>query len=173
MAVKRFHNIKYACLCLLILSSPVYSVTVGIPEGMGENVINIKNGKVYGAFSALANCIENRLNITFKWSFYPTKRLFLKLQNNELDMLYPMGFTQERNDIAQPSTPSFIDEDYWIYMGKKPDFSDKELAIAVKLGSPQEDILKAMGYKNLSLLRYASILKVLPMLLRLQKSAIH
>ncbi len=146
---------------LFLLSPLCMGASIGVPEGMVENIIKLEQNTVSGQFGVLANCIEAKSNIVFKWQIYPTRRLFTMVESNEIDIVYPMGMTQQRNEIATPSKPLYSSERFWVYMGKKPDFNDKTLSIAVKRGSSQEDSLNKLGYSNLTLVKYDAILSML------------
>jgi len=155
----------YAARLILLLSFSAigFAASIGVPEGMVSNIIYINQGKASGQFGIVANCVADKTGLKFEWNEYPTRRLFIMAQNNELDMIYPVGFSQERNEFAIPSQVIFTNEELWLYVGNKPDFSDKNLSVAVIRGSPQEESLLKMGYENISLVKYDAILEMLRM----------
>lgn len=135
--------------------------SIGVPQGMMDSVIKIKEGNVSGEYGRFANCVSNKSSLKFDWNTYPTRRLLNMVYINKIDMLYPMGFTEQRNQLATPSKSVYFSQDIWIYTGSKPDFTNTELSIAVKSGSPQETSAKEMGYQNVVALEYSSMLKML------------
>jgi len=155
----------YAARLILLLSFSAsgFTASIGVPEGMVSNIIYISQGKASGQFGIVANCVADKIGLDFEWSEYPTRRLFIMAQNNELDIIYPVGFSQERNEFAVASKAVYTSQDLWLYVGDQPNFMDKGLSIAVIRGSPQENSLVKMGYHNVSLVKYDAILEMLRM----------
>lgn len=95
----------------------------------------------------ITSCIEERLHYKFKWVDYPTKRLLQKLENAEVDFVYPMGFNAVRAAQFLQSAWTWQNPD--VFVSLKPiDPSDLELTLGSKLGSPQEADYLADGYSG-------------------------
>ncbi len=154
-------NHPLSLLFLLFFGPHCIGASIGVPEGMMESVISIKGNKVSGDYGRLAQCISSKSSLHFEWNIHPTQRLLNMIYINKIDMIYPMGFTKQRNKIATPSKSLYFSQDIWVYTGTKPNFKNLNLSIAVKSASPQETSAKEMGYKNVVTLGYNSMLKML------------
>jgi len=148
-------------ILLLLLTNYCMGASIGFSEGVMESVIKLEQGKVSGPFGIFANCIEKQSHIKFEWSEYPTRRLFSMVDQNMLDIVYPVGITEQRNKVAIASKPVFSSERLWVYIGKPPDFNDRKLSIVVTRGTPTEETIKKLGYSNLSIVKYDALLPML------------
>ena len=148
-------------ILLFLVTSHGMGASIGFSEGVMENVIKLEQGRVSGPFGIFANCVEKQSHIKFEWSEYPARRLFSMADQNELDIVYPVGITEQRNKVAIASKPVFLSERLWVYIGKPPDFNDKKLSIVVTRGTPTEETLKKLGYSNLSIVKYDALLPMI------------
>lgn len=115
--------------------------------------VTVTDGKLstkstYGYGDIIA-CMEQQLNAEFVWQQFPTARLLHSAVQQTVDVLFPMGFTAERNAILQPSVYLVKEQDYWVYLGVAPDWQQKQLSVAVKQSSPQAEWLLQNGYVNI------------------------
>ena len=115
--------------------------------------ITVTDGKLstksaYGYGDIIA-CMEQQLNAEFVWQQFPTARLLHSAIQQTVDVVFPMGFTAERNTILQSSIYLVKERDYWVYLGAAPDWQQKQLPVAVKQSSPQAEWLLQHGYVNI------------------------
>lgn len=129
----------------------VRSVTVGIPEGLpGYMALPDGGMRMADAYKqAITTCVERRLNVQFKWQTMPTNRVLRLLANAELDLIYPMGFTEERAAALLESRATWENPDVWLSWGPVSQ-SNKEVHIASRMGSPQHAEYASQGYTHLT-----------------------
>ena len=140
-------------------------LAVGIPEGLpgyellptGELQISVPSKK------RMTDCVEKDLKMKFVWEAYPTKRVIFMLGEKKLDLIYPMGFSDERAEIMLPSIPTWENPDY--LLSKAPvDLRNKSVRIGARLGSPQHTEYAAEGYSRvLTAVTYEELAKTLQM----------
>ncbi|PKM20893.1 MAG: hypothetical protein CVV11_05280 [Gammaproteobacteria bacterium HGW-Gammaproteobacteria-15] len=143
-------------ILLVILSTlPATTEPIIIRGGTVESfpVLQLQNNKIVPehefGYKEVTDCIEQQLNIDIQWQAMPTNRLLKMLAENELDIGFSMGFTEQRSAYLQPSSYVKIDHDYFLFKGNSLNLDDKQLSIAVKRGSPQQDHLARQGYNNI------------------------
>ena len=136
-----------AFFCAQALGQPLRG---GIPATLPTVQVN-ESGQLTGHYSdtRFMKCFLSELQQKIHWKSYPTARLIQEVKNNKLDIIFPMGFTQERRDQLIQSEHVELIEDYWVYKGAKPDVTAKSVSIGVKLGSPQEFYVKQQDYENI------------------------
>jgi ABC-type amino acid transport substrate-binding protein len=135
----------------------------GIPEGLPGYAVT---GDGSLRFSAevrrqVFDCIENQLGFRITWQQLPTKRLMQELVEGRLDLGFPLGFTPERARLLLESAAAWDSPDIWI--SRRPvDIKDKQLRLAVRLGSPQQVDQTADGYEKVAAyFTYAELVKAL------------
>lgn len=135
----------------------------GVPDTLPGAEIESGKLTLHGASGKSFVCISRAFGRNIVWSSYPTKRALMMLKENELDVLFPMGFNAERDQYLQRSEVVVQSRDVWVYKGTRPNLDDKVgLSLGVKLGSPQEDFFTRAGYKNLTLVNsYENMLRML------------
>ena len=123
---------------------------VGIPSGLpGYEILDNNKLNINDPFKrSLTECIETRLKVTFVWMAYPTKRVIQMLQMGEVDMIYPMGFTEERAAAMLQSNLTWQNPDVLVSL-RPIELGDKQLRLAARLGSPQHTDYGADGYASL------------------------
>tara|TARA_R110002126_G_scaffold33382_20_gene104506 strand:- start:6964 stop:7716 length:753 start_codon:yes stop_codon:yes gene_type:complete len=124
---------------------------------------------VYG-HAQIISCMESELNVQIKWQSLPTDRLLKLTRENELDLIYPMGYTSERDRYLQASTWLTKDDDYFVFKAGElqADYLEngqaKNRAIGVKRGSPQLHYLQSNGYQHIhQVYDYQQLLPLLKM----------
>ncbi len=124
---------------------------VGVPSGLpGYEALEGNKLRINDHYKrGVTECIANRLGVTFVWMAYPTRRIIQMLQANEIDMVYPMGFTEERAATMLQSSLTWQNPD--VVVSSRPvDLSDKKTRLAARLGSPQHTDYAADGYFNMT-----------------------
>lgn len=139
---------------------------------------NIQPEAHYGHAEIIA-CIETELNVRIQWQSLPTDRLLKLTRENQLDLIYPMGFTPERDSYLQASVWLTKDDDYFVFKTGMFETGStaagltatsnisaqtvKDRNIGVKRGSPQQHYLQSNGYQNIH--RVYDYQQLLPLLL--------
>jgi hypothetical protein len=158
------------CAAMLCCTSSMAAETVtslrlvvGIPEGLpgydlspgGDLAIADSQKKQFTA------CVAKGLNAKFEWRAMPTKRVIQTLIANEIDMAYPMGFTEQRASQLAQSLPAWQNPDYLVSLNPV-DMADKRVRIAARMGSPQHTDYAEKGYSNIAAVyAYADSAKLL------------
>jgi hypothetical protein len=127
------------------------SLNIGIPEGLPGYEL-LPNGDLQISVPAkrkLTDCIEKNLKARFVWQAYPTKRVIFMLTENKLDLIYPMGFTDERAATMLQSAPTWQNPDTILSM-RSIDMRNKNVRIVARLGSPQHTDYVADGYSRVA-----------------------
>lgn len=149
----------HALLCSLLLPCALTAMAadadkgrlvVGIPVGLpGYELQPSGVLRISDAFKQrFTDCVAKDLRVTFEWQALPTKRVIQMLMTNELDLIYPMGFTEERASQMAQSAPAWQNPDVWVSLDTIAP-SNKMLRIAARMGSPQHTDYVADGYANL------------------------
>jgi ABC-type amino acid transport substrate-binding protein len=135
----------------LSAANPGNRLTVGVPAGLpGYEMLEGNRLKINDPFKkSITECIAGRLNATFVWVAYPTKRILQLLQAREIDMVYPMGFTEERAAAMAQSHLTWQNPDVLVSM-RPVAMSDKNMRIAARLGSPQQTDYVSDGYSHIA-----------------------
>lgn len=122
----------------------------GIPATLPTLQVN-EQGQLTGRYGdvALVECVTKQLQQDIHWKSYPTARLIQEVKDNNIDIIFPMGFTLQRRKHLVQSEPIEVIDDYWVYKGALPNVKDKALFIGVKLGSPQASYMQQQGYENI------------------------
>lgn len=122
----------------------------GIPATLPNLQVN-SQGQLVGENRDLhfIDCISDSLQQEIVWSALPTARLIEEVKNNKIDIIFPMGFTQQRRAQLIESKAIQVIHDYWVYQKHLPDMSDKEITIGVKLGSPQASYVQQQDFENI------------------------
>lgn len=127
------------------------TIAVGFPEGLpgyemlpnGQLQIDVPSKK------KITECIENNMHAKFVWEAYPTKRVIQLLIDKKVDLIFPMGFTQERAATMIQSQYTWENADY--FLSSRPiDLGDKNIRMAARLGSPQHMDYAAEGYRHIT-----------------------
>jgi ABC-type amino acid transport substrate-binding protein len=126
-------------------------LVVGIPEGLpGYELVDGNHLKISDPYKRkVTKCIAGRLNATFVWKAYPTKRVIQMLQSRDVDMVYPMGFTKERSASMLQSSVTWQNPDVIVSL-RPVDLHQKNMRVAARLGSPQQTDYLADGYSNMT-----------------------
>lgn len=143
-------------------------LVVGIPEGLpGYEPLPDGGLAISDPFKQrLTDCVAKNLNAKFEWKASPTKRVIQWLAASEVDLIYPMGFTEERAAQMLESKPTWENPDF-VVSSRPVDLANKQLRLAARLGSPQQTDYASDGY---ALLTGAYAYEELPKLL-LHKAA--
>ena len=135
----------------VVYSAEATRLTIGIPEGLpgykwmpGGDLIIADRYK-----QAITQCIEKDLGVKFRWVAFPTNRALYMLKDDVVDLLYPMGFTEERAAAMQESLATWENPDVWLSWTPVA-LDNKETHIAAKIGSPQHTEYVSEGYARLS-----------------------
>ncbi|WP_214000333.1 transporter substrate-binding domain-containing protein [Arsukibacterium sp.] len=165
---------------LFISIATISAVTVATPQKLQGGVvqsfpgISVVNGKVqpessYG-HAEIIECIEAKLNARIEWQSLPTDRLLKLTRENQLDLIYPMGFTSERDNYLQASVWLTKDDDYFVFKTttlKQATLQDdqlKKLPVGVKRGSPQLHYLQSNDFQHVhQVYDYQQLLPLLKM----------
>lgn len=134
----------------------------GVPD---DNSVILDHG-IFRAPKFVADrlaCVVRKTGFNIHWKYYPTLRLVSMLMKQELDFIYPMGFSDQRDKILDRSEYVFLSEDVLVYRDPKPDFSDiAHLHIGVRRGSPQLSDLIDREFRNIEIANsYEGLLKML------------
>ena len=135
------------CYMELVKAEPLKG---GIPATLPSLYID-QQGLVAGDHGDVEflTCFAKQLQQPIRWKSYPTARLIEETHNNKIDIIFPMGFTQERRALLIESQAVQEIEDYWVYKSALPDTSNKKISLGVKLGSPQDSYVQRQGFKNI------------------------
>jgi len=108
-------------------------------------------------------CIAKLTGFDIHWKYYPTNRLLSMAAKLELDFIFPMGFSDQRDKFLIRSEYIFLSVDDFVYRGSKPDFSDKaHIHIGVREGSTQLNEIIANHFRNIEVGHsYENLLKML------------
>tara|TARA_R100000687_G_scaffold14640_1_gene11157 strand:- start:29168 stop:29887 length:720 start_codon:yes stop_codon:yes gene_type:complete len=115
---------------------------------------NIEPEPAYG-HAEIISCIESALSVNIEWQNLPTDRLLKLTRENELDLIYPMGFTAERDSYLQSSVWLSKDDDYFVFKAgavteeSLQQAQAKNRTIGVKRGSPQLHYLQSHNYLHI------------------------
>lgn len=163
-------------LCFLTLSTSTAANPQPLRGGVVQTFpgITVVDGKVqpemaYG-HAEIISCIETQLNVEITWQSLPTDRLLKLTQENQLDLIYPMGFTAVRDGYLQASIWLTKDDDYFVFKANvlTEDALQQEHAksrtIGVKRGSPQLHFLQSNHYLHIhQVYEYPQLLPLLKM----------
>ena len=152
-----FQSARFGVVVLLFTSQAALAVNgnvrllVGIPSGLpGYEALDDNKLKINDPYKrGVTECIAGRLNATFVWMAYPTKRIIQMVQANELDMIYPMGFTEERAATMLQSNLAWQNPDALVSLHPL-DMRDKSTRIAARLGSPQQTYYVSDGFTSMT-----------------------
>lgn len=127
------------------------ALRVGIPEGLPGYTVAADGSLLIesAAKARVVRCIERALNARLLWQSAPTRRVELALAEQRLDLGFPMGFNDDRAARLMPSEPTWDSPDVWISM-RPIDAQDRRLRLGVRLGSPQHNDHKGLGYARLA-----------------------
>ena len=163
-------------LSMLMLPSLLWAKPVSLRGGVVQSFpgIFVNEGYIqpeaaYG-HAEIINCIESALNVDIEWQSLPTDRLLKLTRENELDLIYPMGFTAERDSFLQPSIWLTKDDDYFVFKTGVVTAEElqqgqaKNRTIGVKRGSPQLHFMQSNQYQNIhQVYDYQQLLPLLKM----------
>lgn len=126
-------------------------LVVGTPAGLpGYDLMPSGELNMSDPFKQrFTDCVSKGLNAKFEWKALPTKRGIQMLIANELDLIYPMGFTDERASQMLQSRPAWKNPDYLVSL-RPVNMADKQLRIAARLGAPQQTDYASDGYENIT-----------------------
>lgn len=135
----------------------------GIPATLPNLHVNEQHQVVGSLIDVqFLQCFYKDLKQSVSWESYPTARLIQRIKNNKLDIIFPMGFTPERQAQLIQSVAVQGTRDYWVYTHDQPNLSDKSLTVGVKLGSPQASYVQGQDYENIVFHNdYAGLLSML------------
>lgn len=147
--------VRIVCLLLgfLLLSAfaPVRAELLllrgGTPEGLPGYAMG-RGGRLLidsEPKARLLQCVERSLNARIVWQAYPTRRVLQMVQEQQLDLAFPMGFNEERAARLLQSEPGWENPDVWVSL-RPVQPQDKRLRLVARLGSPQHDDHLAQGY---------------------------
>lgn len=127
------------------------ALRVGIPEGLPGYTVGADGSLLIESAmkSRVVHCIERALNARLLWQPAPTRRVEQALADRRLDLVFPMGFNEDRAARLMPSEPTWDSPDVWVSM-RPIDAQDRRLRLAVRLGSPQHNDYKGLGYARLA-----------------------
>ncbi len=123
----------------------------------------------------IIDCIETALNARIDWQTLPTDRLLKLTRENQLDLIYPMGYTDERHSYLPATVWLTQDDDYFVFKAHSakigvvktltlPPEQLKSSTIGVKRGSPQQHYLQSNGYNHVhEVYEYQQLLPLLLM----------
>ncbi|WP_372625895.1 hypothetical protein [Arsukibacterium sp.] len=130
---------------------------------------NIEPEAAYG-HAEIINCLESALNVDIEWQSLPTDRLLKLTRENELDLIYPMGFSAERDSFLQASIWLTKDDDYFVFKSGVVTAEElqqgqaKNRSIGVKRGSPQLHFMQSNQYQHIhQVYDYQQLLPLLKM----------
>jgi hypothetical protein len=129
-------------------TSPIH---IGFPEGLPGYELQ-PNGELHVSVPfkrAITDCVRKGLGAKVIWQGYPTKRVVQMLIDNELDLIFPMGFTEER--AATMLQSDYVWENWDYFLSLRPiNPNEKGLKFSARHGSPQHLDYVANGYTNVS-----------------------
>jgi len=137
------------------------TLKVGVVDGLPG--FKVENGRLQAdsPHPEFVAALEKELRVKFVWSEYPTLRLLRKVGTGELDLIYPVGLSPERDAILKRSITVYMTHDYFAYKTRPSNVADTSLTVGCRLGSPQENWLKAKGYNIETVISYESLIKIL------------
>ena len=161
---------------LLLLRAPVSATEQQLYGGVVQSFpgITVVDGKIqpeaiYG-HAEIISCMETELQMHIEWQTLPTDRLLKLTRENQLDLIYPMGFTAERDSYLHASIWLTKDDDYFVFKAgelKSDHLKDgqvKNRTIGVKRGSPQLHYLQSNDYQHVhEVYDYQQLLPLLKM----------
>ncbi|MBH9551497.1 substrate-binding periplasmic protein [Inhella gelatinilytica] len=129
---------------------PVAGATLTVKAGVVEGLpgYELKDGelRIEEEFKRkLFDCVAKTLDARFVWQALPTRRLIQMVVERQLDVAFPMGFSEERAARMLQSQPLWDNPDLWLSL-RPINPADKSLRVAARLGSPQEAEQTAAGY---------------------------
>ncbi len=135
----------------------------GIPATLPNLHVNEQHQVVGSLIDVqFLQCFYQALKQSVSWESYPTARLIQRIKNNKLDIIFPMGFTPERQAQLIQSVAVQGISDYWVYTHDQPNLGDKSLTVGVKLGSPQASYVQSQDYEDVVFHNnYAGLLSML------------
>lgn len=171
-----------SAICFIIFNSIVVAsgISADKPQLLQGGVVqsfpgisvidgNIQPEPFYG-HAEIITCIESALDATIVWQSLPTDRLLKLTRENQLDIIYPMGYTLERDSYLQASVWLTKDDDYFVFKSTvlQPDMLRQEQGkskfVGVKRGSPQLHYLQSNGYQHIhQVYEYQQLLPLLKM----------
>ncbi|MDX1538271.1 transporter substrate-binding domain-containing protein [Arsukibacterium sp.] len=171
-----------SAICFIIFNSIVVAsgISADKPQLLQGGVVqsfpgisvidgNIQPEPFYG-HAEIITCIESALDATIVWQSLPTDRLLKLTRENQLDIIYPMGYTLERDSYLQASVWLTKDDDYFVFKSTvlQPDMLRQEQGkskfVGVKRGSPQLHYLQSNGYQHIhQVYDYQQLLPLLKM----------
>ena len=129
------------------------SIHVGVPNA-NPNSKGVENkndaGNVF-IHKPLFKCIEESLKTPIEWQSYPILRLVNMVENNQLDVNFPLVFNDERDQRAYRSEYVNDGSYSWISKDESIDMTDLTLNVGTMRGSAQHSKLLAMQYKHIYL----------------------
>jgi len=169
-----FHVILFTSI--LTYSAASTSETQQLRGGVVQSFpgISVVDGRVqsepdYG-HADIISCVETELSVRIEWQSLPTDRLLKLTRENQLDLIYPMGFTTERNSYLQASMWLTKDDDYFVFKSATLEQESlqaaqaKDRPVGVKRGSPQLHYLQSHGYRHIhQVYDYQQLLPLLEM----------
>lgn len=134
-----------------LAASPAILLKVGVPAGLPGFEFRDQSQLIIidPVKKVITECIAKKLGVTFSWVSFPNKRVVQMVQDQELDMIFPMGFTPEREATMLQSRPAWQNPDVFVSL-RAVDMTDKAIRIAVRFGSPQHADYVAEGYSNVT-----------------------
>lgn len=147
------HNQLVFILLLSTFASHAHSIRAGLPEvkpttSVTEGALDSVNEL---GLRPLIDCIEKSLKPPIEWQTYPVLRLINMLENNQLDISFPLAFNTIRDQRAHRSSYVYEGSDSWIAQNPSLDMTDLTLDIGVIRGSAQHSKLFDLHYKNIYL----------------------
>jgi len=132
---------------MFVVNAYAQVINAGTVEGLPS--VSIKDGKLFNGekVEQFIRNIEHELGITMVWAAYPTMRLLSLTAMGKIDVIFPMGFSAQRDSLLQRSEPVYISHDCFVTKNLKVNNHDKSMVVGCKLGSPQETYLTTHGYK--------------------------
>lgn len=84
----------------------------------------------------MTECIFKAFKTQIVWRRYPVGRLPFLLNASEVDLIYPMSITDERNASMMPTRSTWENRDYLLSI-KPVDMNNKKTRVIARLNSPQ------------------------------------
>lgn len=146
---------KFLILLLFIVSFTIHTQTihVGVPNANpnSQGVENKNDSENVFRHKPLFKCMEESLKTPIEWQGYPILRLVNMVENNQLDVNFPLVFNDERDKGAHRS--EYVSDGIysWISKDDSIDFTDVKLDVGAMYGSAQHSKLLAMQYKHIYL----------------------
>jgi ABC-type amino acid transport substrate-binding protein len=141
---------------------PANELRGGFPD---DKSVGLDHGQFRGSHFVAEKlaCVVQITGFDIRWKSFPTNRLLSMAAKLQLDFIYPMGFSDQRDKFLSKSEYVFLSEDQFVYKRPKPDFSDTaRVHIGARLGSPQMSVLIDRGFRNIEVGNsYDALLKML------------